>query len=109
MDRLSREYNEISPTPVGQGSLLFKLKKVPGKNALSNEYLMGGSNMKPKIAIILTPTGIDTVTVLSTGSEARKAGYRLCSLLENEISTFEAAILKKLQLQGEEFEAGSQH
>lgn len=65
--------------------------------------------MNPKIAIILTPSGIDTVTVLSTGSEARTAGYKLCSLLENEISTFEAAILKKLQLEGEEIEAGKEH
>lgn len=53
--------------------------------------------MKPKIAIILTPDGIDTVTVLSTGSEARKAGYRLCSLLEDEIRSFEKAIISKGQ------------
>jgi hypothetical protein len=65
--------------------------------------------MKPKIAIILTPSGIDTVTVLSTGSEARNAGYKLCSLLENEISACESAILKKLQLEGGEFEAGKEH
>jgi hypothetical protein len=65
--------------------------------------------MKPKTAIILTPIGIDTVTVLSTVSGAREAGYKLCSLLENEISAFEAAILKKLQLDGEEIEAGKEH
>ncbi|MGE5443309.1 MAG: hypothetical protein ACM3SR_01750 [Ignavibacteriales bacterium] len=65
--------------------------------------------MKPKIAIILTPQGIDTVTVISTGPEARKTGYRLCSLLANEISTFEDAILKKLKSEGEDFEAGKEH
>lgn len=54
--------------------------------------------MKPKIAIILTPDGIDTVTVLSTGSEARKAGYRLCSILEDEIHKFEQAIKEKLKM-----------
>lgn len=64
--------------------------------------------MNPKIAIILTPGGIDTVTVLSSGQMARKAGYRLCSLLEDEISAFEAAILKKLNIEGEEFEAGEE-
>lgn len=64
--------------------------------------------MKPKIAIILTPDGIDTITVLSTGSEARKAGYQLCSLLENEISTFESAVLKKLRLE-EDFGNGKEH
>lgn len=64
--------------------------------------------MKPRIALILTPDGIDTVTVLSSGSEARKAGYRLCSLLEDEIRTFEAAILIKLQSRVE-FEEGKGH
>jgi len=54
--------------------------------------------MKPKLAIILTPDGIDTVTVLSTGSEARKAGYRLCSILEDEFHKFEQAIKEKLKM-----------
>ncbi len=52
--------------------------------------------MKPKIALILTPKGIDTVSVLSSGSEARKAGYRLCELLEEEIQHFEVSIIEKL-------------
>jgi hypothetical protein len=54
--------------------------------------------MKPKIAIILTPDGIDTVSVLSTGTEARKAGYKLCSLLEDEISKFEKLIQDKIRV-----------
>lgn len=61
--------------------------------------------MKPKIAIILTPNGIDTVTVLSTGSEARKAGYKLCSLLEDEFHRFEMDILEKLR----QFEIEEKH
>ena len=61
--------------------------------------------MKPKIAIILTTNGIDTVTVLSTGSEARKAGYRLCSILEEEIYRFEIKILEKVR----QFEIEEKH
>lgn len=54
--------------------------------------------MRPKIAIIFTSEGIDTITVLSPGSEARKAGYDFCSLLEEELQAFESAIIRKIQL-----------
>ena len=54
--------------------------------------------MKPKIAIILTPDGIDTVTVLSMRTKARREGYRLCSLLEDEFHKFEQAIKEKLKM-----------
>jgi hypothetical protein len=58
---------------------------------------MGGDNMKPKICIILTPDGIDTVTVISSGgTKTRKEGYKLCSYIENEITGFEHAIRDKL-------------
>ena len=54
--------------------------------------------MKPKIAIIFTPDGIDTITVLSTGTAVRMAGYRICSLLEEEITAFEQAVRRKLKV-----------
>ena len=52
--------------------------------------------MKTKIALIITAEGIETVTVLTTGPDARIAGYSLCSLLDDEINEFEAAIKRKV-------------
>jgi len=54
--------------------------------------------MRPRIAIILTPYGVDAVAVLPGDSETRRAGYELCSLLEEELQAFETAILQKTQL-----------
>lgn len=53
--------------------------------------------MKPKIAIILSREGIDTISVLSADSEERKEAYNLCSLIEDEIENFQRAITSKIQ------------
>lgn len=53
--------------------------------------------MRPRIGIILSPNGVDCVTILPGDSETRRAGYEFCSLLEEELQAFETAILKKTQ------------
>jgi len=54
--------------------------------------------MKPKIAIILTPAGIDSVSVLSgSGSKELKEGYKICSYIQNELTNFEKAVCNKLR------------
>jgi hypothetical protein len=54
--------------------------------------------MRPKIAIILTPCGIDSVSVLPGESDTRLAGYEFCSLLEEDLQAFETAIRQKIHL-----------
>ena len=54
--------------------------------------------MRPRIGIILSPNGVDCVTILPGDSETRRAGYEFCSLLEDELQAFETAILQKIQL-----------
>jgi len=51
--------------------------------------------MSPKIAIIITPDGIETVAILSKKNKDRKKAINLCSLLETEIRKFEDSIIKK--------------
>lgn len=54
--------------------------------------------MNPRICIIFTPEGIDTVSVLSTGgAEVRREGHKICSYLEEEITNSECAMRTKLQ------------
>ncbi|MDA2918052.1 hypothetical protein MYX76_00915 [Desulfobacterota bacterium AH_259_B03_O07] len=65
--------------------------------------------MKPKICIILTPDGIDTVTVLSTGgTRVRKEGYKICSFIENEITDFERIVCSKLKKSGHGYSKGNE-
>lgn len=52
--------------------------------------------MSGKLAIIVSENGVESVTIISEGREARTAGRSLCEFLENEISEFELAIKKKI-------------
>ena len=52
--------------------------------------------MNPKIAIIVSRRGIDSVTVLSSGTEARNKAYKLFSIIEEEINKFEINFVRKI-------------
>jgi len=59
--------------------------------------------MKPKICIILTPDGIDSISVLSSGDHRmRKEGHRICSYIEDEITEFEKIVCNKLKEIGDD-------
>ena len=51
--------------------------------------------MSPKIAIIITPDGIETVAVLSKKNKDRKSAIDFCSLLDRELRVFEDSIINK--------------
>ena len=51
--------------------------------------------MNGRLAIIVSQDGIESVTIISEGKEARSAGRSMCEFLENEISEFESAIKRK--------------
>jgi len=53
--------------------------------------------MKPKIGIILTPTGIETVVVMNQDRKSRLEAYRLLPIVNSEINKFEAAFTRKLK------------
>jgi len=54
--------------------------------------------MKPRICIILTPDGIDSISVLSASDPGeRKEGYKFCSYIESEITDFERVVCGKLK------------
>jgi len=53
--------------------------------------------MKPKIAIIITTDGIDSVSILSNDRELRNEGYRILPLVSSEINNFEAAFKRKIK------------
>jgi len=53
--------------------------------------------MKPKIAIIITTDGIDSISILSNSKELRKEGYRILPFLEPEINKFETAFISKMR------------
>ena len=53
--------------------------------------------MNPKIAIIVSPRGIDSLTILSSGTEARNKAYKLFSIIEEEINKFEINFVRKIQ------------
>ena len=50
----------------------------------------------PRIALTITPNGVETITILpGGGSEGREAGYELCSFLKKEINSFDDSIKQK--------------
>ena len=51
--------------------------------------------MKPKIAIIFTPDGIDTIAILSNKGNARTIAVKFCSILENVFKKFEISIIER--------------
>jgi len=53
--------------------------------------------MKPKIGIILTPNGIETVVVMNQDRKSRLEAYRLLPIVNSEINKFEAAFLNKIR------------
>lgn len=53
--------------------------------------------MSPKIALIITPDGIETVAVLSKKNKDRKNAIDFCSLIHTEIRKFEDSIIRKSQ------------
>ena len=53
--------------------------------------------MKPKIGIIITSNGIETVVVMNKDHNSRLEAYRLLPLLEPEINKFEIAFKRKLK------------
>ena len=56
----------------------------------------------PKIAIIVTPSGVDSVSVLSDEPLARAEAYSLCTKLAKEIDDFDIAVRKKMVMSGEQ-------
>jgi len=53
--------------------------------------------LKPKIAIIITTDGIDSVSILSNDRALRNEGYRILPVVESEINKFETAFKRKLK------------
>ena len=56
-------------------------------------------NAKPRIGFTITLRGVESVLILGTGGEPedRNAGLSLCSLLDEEINNFDAAIKRKIE------------
>ena len=55
-----------------------------------------GVNMsKPKIGIVLTPEGVESITLLGGGSDDRMAANSFCNALKHEIADFEIIVRKK--------------
>jgi len=53
--------------------------------------------MEPKIGIIITPKGIESVVVMNKDHKSRLEAYRTLPLVSSEISKFEAAFKRKLK------------
>ena len=52
--------------------------------------------MKGKLAIVISQSGIEAITIMGNGTEERTAGRSLCQFLEDEITNFESAIKMKI-------------
>lgn len=50
---------------------------------------------KPKIGIVITPSGVESITLLGGGSEEQSAANDFCSSLKQELSDFELIIQQK--------------
>lgn len=72
-----------------------------GQIGPSNRIRYRRRNM-PKIAIVVTPSGVDSVSVLSDESQARTEAYSLCTRLAKEIDDFDIAVRKKMVMSGEQ-------
>jgi len=53
--------------------------------------------MEPKIGIIITPKGIESVVVMNKDYKSRLSAYRILPLVSSEINKFEAAFTRKLR------------
>jgi len=54
-------------------------------------------NTGPRIALTITPDGVESVSILpGGGADGRTAGYCLCSFLGQEITDFDEAIRRKI-------------
>jgi len=51
----------------------------------------------PKIAIVVSRDGVETISVLSSDPRVRKEGFRLCEEISEEIAEFERIIKQKFQ------------
>lgn len=56
---------------------------------------MGAKFMKPKIALIISPDGIETITLLGKEGNERTAASSLYSSIEQELQDFELIIKRK--------------
>jgi len=50
---------------------------------------------KPKIGIVITPSGVESITLLGGGSEEQASANDFCSSLKQELSDFELIIRQK--------------
>jgi len=58
---------------------------------------MKGHNLKDfKIAIILTPKGIDSISILNREPAIREASFKICSSLSEDFLLFEKKFKHKL-------------
>jgi hypothetical protein len=58
----------------------------------------------PKIVIVLTRSGIESVTVAASKPLSRTVGYEICKTIEGEINKFENAVRTKLEFLDDERE-----
>ena len=52
-------------------------------------------NLKPRIGLIISPSGFESITLIGEGSEETTAANHFCFALEQELKMFESAIKRK--------------
>ena len=50
---------------------------------------------KPRIGLIISPKGLESITLIGEGTKERTAANHFCSILEQELKNFEIAIRQK--------------
>jgi len=57
--------------------------------------------MAAKIGIIITPNGVDSITVLNEDWDGRTDAFKLLSIIEHEVKKFEENLLEKIKTANE--------
>lgn len=52
-------------------------------------------NFRPRIGLIISPEGFESITLIGEGSEETSAANHFCFALEQELKSFESAIKRK--------------
>lgn len=57
-------------------------------------------NLKPRLGLIISPEGLESITLIGEGTEETSAANQFCSALTNELQVFETLIKEKFKNNG---------